>query len=91
LRDQRDDRTGANPSRRVSARSRLITPPPTPETRQKLYDELDYQRAVQAVIWAEPAINSALFRQAMEVVGTPIQPLINQINAYPLIDCAWRP
>ena len=44
---------------------------PTPETRQKLYDELDYQRAVQAVIWAEPAINNALFRQAMEVVGTP--------------------
>lgn len=44
---------------------------PTPETRQKLYDELDYQRAVQAVLWAEPAINNALFRQAMEVVGTP--------------------
>lgn len=44
---------------------------PTPETRQKLYDELDYQRAVQAVLWAEPAINNALFRRAMEVVGTP--------------------
>jgi hypothetical protein len=44
---------------------------PTPQTRQTLYDELDYQRAVQAVLWAEPAINNALFRQAMEVVGTP--------------------
>jgi hypothetical protein len=35
---------------------------PTPATRQKLYDELDFQRAVQGVIWAEPAINNALMR-----------------------------
>jgi hypothetical protein len=42
---------------------------PTPETRQKLYDDLDFQRAVQAVLWAEPAVNNALFKRAMEAVG----------------------
>jgi hypothetical protein len=44
---------------------------PTAATRQKLYDEMDFQRAVQAVIWAEPAINNALFQKAMERVGVP--------------------
>lgn len=44
---------------------------PTAATRQTLYDELDYQRGVQAVIWAEPAINNALFLRAMEGVGVP--------------------
>jgi hypothetical protein len=39
---------------------------PTPETRQKLYDNLDFQRAVQAVLWAEPEVNNALFKRAME-------------------------
>ena len=42
---------------------------PTAETRQKLYDELDFQRAVQTVLWAEPAINNILFLRAMEKVG----------------------
>ena len=44
---------------------------PTPATRQKLYDELDFQRAVQGVIWAEPAINNALFQRAMVNAGVP--------------------
>jgi len=44
---------------------------PTAESRQKLYDELDFQRAVQAVIWAEPAVNNALFQRGMEAVGVP--------------------
>ena len=44
---------------------------PTAETRQKLYDQLDFQRAVQGVLWAEPAIKNALFQRAMEVVGVP--------------------
>lgn len=44
---------------------------PTPATRQKLYDELDFQRAVQGVIWAEPAINNALFQRGMARVGVP--------------------
>ena len=44
---------------------------PTPETRQKLYDELDFQRAVQGVIWAEPAVNNALFQRGMARNGVP--------------------
>jgi hypothetical protein len=44
---------------------------PTLDTRQKLYDELDFQRAVQGVLWAEPAINNALFLRAMQVAGVP--------------------
>jgi hypothetical protein len=44
---------------------------PTPETRQKLYDELDFQRGVQGVLWAEPAINNALFLKAMQRAGVP--------------------
>lgn len=35
---------------------------PTDETIQKLYDELDFQRAVQAYIWAIPIISTAQWR-----------------------------
>ena len=42
---------------------------PTKETREKLYDEMDFQRATQAVIWAEPAINNALFLRGMKLAG----------------------
>ena len=44
---------------------------PTVATRQKLYDELDFQRAVQGVIWAEPAVNNWLFQRGMAKVGVP--------------------
>jgi hypothetical protein len=30
---------------------------PTPETTRKVFDELDYQRAVQAYLWAYPAVS----------------------------------
>lgn len=30
---------------------------PTPETTQKLYDEMDFQRAVQVFLWAYPAVS----------------------------------
>jgi hypothetical protein len=30
---------------------------PTPETTQKVFDEMDYQRAVQAYLWAYPAVS----------------------------------
>ena len=30
---------------------------PTAETRQKVFDEIDYQRAVQAYLWAYPAVS----------------------------------
>lgn len=44
---------------------------PTTETEQKLDDELDFQRAVQGVLWAEPAINNALLLRAMQKAGVP--------------------
>lgn len=40
---------------------------PTPETRQALYDAIDFQRAVQAVIWADP-INAGFFDMWMRPV-----------------------
>ena len=30
---------------------------PTPETTRSVWDELDYQRAVQAYLWAYPAVS----------------------------------
>lgn len=44
---------------------------PNAASRQKLYDELDFQRAVQGVLWAEPAVNNALFLRAMVASGVP--------------------
>ena len=44
---------------------------PTPETRKKLYDDLDRNRGIEAVLWAEPAVNNALFKRAMDVAGVP--------------------
>jgi hypothetical protein len=35
---------------------------PTEETAQKLFDELDYQRAVQAFLWAYPAVSFEALR-----------------------------
>lgn len=35
---------------------------PTPDASQALYDEMDYQRAVQAYIWATPMLNSMGWR-----------------------------
>jgi hypothetical protein len=38
---------------------------PTEETARKLFDELDYQRAVQAYLWAYPAVSfDSIFRHA---------------------------
>src|SRR5688572_22652978 len=42
---------------------------PTEATSVRLADELDFQRAVQAVIWAEPLINNALFIRAQKAAG----------------------
>ena len=35
---------------------------PTRETSQKLYDEMDFQRACQAYMWSVPAVNFASIR-----------------------------
>lgn len=48
---------------------------PSAETSEKLYDEMDYQRAVQAYIWAVPLVNSmALVKGFMSVGATPDDP-----------------
>jgi hypothetical protein len=48
---------------------------PTRETSQRLYDELDYQRAVQAYIWATLLVNSAALAKALTGLGvTPAEP-----------------
>src|SRR5262245_31805623 len=48
---------------------RFLNGYPDDKTRQTLYDELDFQRAVQGVLWAEPLVNAALFRNAMKTAG----------------------
>ncbi len=42
---------------------------PTAESSQVLYDEMDYQRAVQAYIWATPMLNSMGMRAAFARYG----------------------
>jgi hypothetical protein len=37
---------------------------PTEETTRKLFDEMDYQRAVQAYLWAYPAVSFESIRVA---------------------------
>ena len=39
---------------------------PTAETTRKLFDELDYQRAVQAYLWAYPAVSFESIRLALK-------------------------
>ena len=42
---------------------------PTPQASRALYDEMDYQRAVQAYIWATPMLNSMGFRAGLARFG----------------------
>jgi hypothetical protein len=41
---------------------------PTPEAAKRLYDEMDLRNAVNAYIWAVPAVGSATFHRAWEEV-----------------------
>lgn len=43
---------------------------PTDETVQKLYDELDFQRAVQAYLWALPMASYGAMADALKALGT---------------------
>jgi hypothetical protein len=45
---------------------------PTAETSAALYDELDYQRAVQAYIWAVPLVNFVAWTRAIERAGVSL-------------------
>jgi hypothetical protein len=42
---------------------------PSEEASRQLYDELDYQRAVQAYIWATPLVNSIAVEKAFLSAG----------------------
>jgi hypothetical protein len=39
---------------------------PTEATTKRLFDEMDFQRAVQAYLWAVPAVSFESFRQGMK-------------------------
>ena len=54
--------TSASARRQIAVETRIGTLSfpngyPTEETAQKLYDEMDFQRAVQAYLWAFPAVS----------------------------------
>lgn len=42
---------------------------PTEETKRKVFDEIDYQRAVQAFLWAYPAVSFESIRVAAQNAG----------------------
>jgi hypothetical protein len=46
---------------------------PSDATVEKLYDNLDFQRAVQAYLLAIPAVNQAAMRKALLTWGRPTQ------------------
>jgi hypothetical protein len=50
-----------------------VTSYPSAATSQQLYDELDYQRAVQAYIWGQPLVGLAAMEQGAKRLG--VQPL----------------
>lgn len=50
---------------------------PTEETTQKLFDEMDYQRAVQAFLWAYPAVSFESIRiAAKQGLGADLNDLV---------------
>jgi hypothetical protein len=50
---------------------------PTKEASVRLYDEMDYQRAVQAYLWATPLVNSVAFKKALVNAGvSPTEPTL---------------
>jgi hypothetical protein len=44
---------------------------PTKETVEKLYDERDFQRAVQAYLWAIPMVSTGGFKRVLAEAGAP--------------------
>src|SRR5688572_5376629 len=50
---------------------------PTEETKQKVFDEIDYQRAVQAYLWAYPAVSFESIKIATKkVFGTGLNSFV---------------
>jgi hypothetical protein len=48
---------------------------PTEETARKVFDEMDYQRAVQAYLWAYPAVSFESIRLATKELGIDLNDL----------------
>jgi hypothetical protein len=54
---------------------------PSKEASTQLYDEMDYQRAVQAYIWATPLVNSVGITRGLAAVGNdPAEPAMVVID-----------
>jgi hypothetical protein len=45
---------------------------PGPGTAEAIYDELDYQRAVQAYIWGVPLVNGVALQRALVAAGVSV-------------------
>ena len=54
---------------------------PTPATARKLYDELDFQRAVQSYLWAMPFVSYAAATDATLAKGANNQTVVIQPNS----------
>lgn len=49
---------------------------PTGETKRKVFDEIDYQRAVQAYLWAYPAVSfQSIYTEAKRATGNDLNDL----------------
>jgi hypothetical protein len=67
--------SAASPTADTIAESGFSNGYPTPEESVRLYDEMDYQRAVQAYIWATPLVNSVALKKALVDAGvSPVEP-----------------
>ena len=49
---------------------------PTEETKRKVFDEIDYQRAVQAYLWAYPAVSFESIRVAAKAAGMDLNEMV---------------
>ncbi len=49
---------------------------PTDETARKVFDEIDYQRAVQAYLWAYPAVSFESIRVAAKAAGMDLNEMV---------------
>jgi len=65
---------------------------PTAETSRKLFDEMDFQRAVQAYMWAYPAVSFESIRLTLkhdlgiDSTTSPAEPLFDGTWALPDVE-----
>ena len=56
---------------------------PTEETKRKVFDEIDYQRAVQAYLWAYPAVSFESIRIAAKAAGMDLNEMVHRRQLSP--------